>query len=282
VRATHLVVVLAACTSLGGALACGARTAIGLSDAIGVDGGVGSLTDGSDDAFDARVVDAEVTSDASTGCVLAPAGIVSWWPAEDTFADLEGRNPGTADGTVTFAAGKVGHAFVLDGASAVFAPTSTFPLGSADRTIELWVYLRSSFGSYPSLTEMFAQYGTFGTTGAAFALFTYGTPSLYWSQWGSSFTGGSISLGVWTHVAATSASGTITLFQDGRAVASQALFPYDTPAGTTFYIGGQGPDPEQKVDRLTGMADEVTVYNRALSPAEIAAIHAAGSAGKCR
>jgi Concanavalin A-like lectin/glucanases superfamily len=161
-------------------------------------------------------------------------------------------------------------------------PFGAFPLGSADRTIELWVYLRSSFGSYPSLTEMFAQYGTFGTTGAAFALFTYGTPSLYWSQWGSSFTGGSISLGVWTHVAATSASGTITLFQDGRAVASQALFPYDTPAGTTFYIGGQGPDPEQKVDRLTGMADEVTVYNRALSPAEIAAIHAAGSAGKCR
>ena len=35
------------------------------------------------------------------------------------------------------------------------------------------------------------------------------------------------------------------------------------------------------MDRLTGMADEVTVYNRALSQAEIAAIHAAGSAGKC-
>ena len=72
------------------------------------------------------------------------------------------------------------------------------------------------------------QYGTFGITGAAFALFTYGTPALDWSQWGASFTGGSMSLGVWTHVAATSTSGTVTLFQDGRAVASQALFPTTT------------------------------------------------------
>jgi hypothetical protein len=90
-----------------------------------------------------------------------------------------------------------------------------------------------------------------------------------------------MSIGVWTHIAATSRAGTITLFENGEPVANQALSPYDTPAGTTFFIGGQGLDPQGKMDRLTGMADEVTVYDRALSQREIASIYAAGSAGKC-
>jgi len=217
----------------------------------------------------------------STGCVPAPSGIISWWTGDGTLADLERLNPGTADGNVTFAPGEVGEAFVLDGASAVATTTTDFPVGAADRTIELWVYLTSSFGTYPSLTEMFVQYGTFGTVGAAFALFTFGSPSLYWSQWGASFTGGSMSIGVWTHIAVTSSARAITLFEDGQVLTSQALSPYDTPAGTTFYIGGQGADPQGKMDSLTGMADEVTVYDRALSQAEIASIYTAGSAGKC-
>jgi hypothetical protein len=241
-----------------------------------------SDSEASRDSSDAAAPDGEASrGDGSTGCVPPPSGIVSWWTGDNTFADLEGRNPGTANGSVAFVAGEVGDAFVFDGASAVTAATNDFPVGDADRTIELWVYLSSSVGIYPSLTEMFVQYGTFGTSGAAFALFTYGTPPLYWSQWGASVAGGSMSTGVWTHVAATSTAGTITLFEDGKAVASGAVSPYDTPAGTTLFIGGQGPDPQGKMDRLTGRADEVTVYNRALSQTEIASIYAAGRAGKC-
>lgn len=237
---------------------------------------------GSEDALDERTKDLEASEMGAPldGCVPPPSGIVSWWTGDDTFADKEGLNPGVSDGLVTFSAGEVGEAFVLDGADAVAATTNGFPLGSADRTIELWV-LCSSFGSYPSVTEMFAQYGTFGTEGAAFALFTYGSPALYWSQWGASFTGGAMTLGAWTHVAVTSAAGKITLFIDGSAVASEALLPYSTPPGTTFFMGGQGPDPQGKVDRLTGRVDEVTIYDRALSQMEIASIYAAGSSGKC-
>jgi hypothetical protein len=276
-----------------GTYACGSRAGVWLfdeirgdvgSDASFRDGGADApFRDGSDDDFDEKVADAETSrqADASTGCVPPPSGIMSWWTGDNTLADQEGRNPGTVEGAVTFGTGRVGNAFVFDGASAVLAQTNDFPIGAADRTVELWVYLSSSFGSDPSLTEMFVQYGTFGTTGAAFALFTYGTPALYWSQWGASFTGGSMSIGVWTHIAAKSSAGTVTLFENGEPVASSALSPYDTPSGTTFFIGGQGLDPQGKMDRLTGMADEVTVYDRALSQMEIASIYAAGSAGKC-
>lgn len=222
----------------------------------------------------------------SADCLPPPSGIVSWWTGDDTFADVEGRNPGTADGTITFATGKVGSAFVLDGASSVVAATNDFPVGSADRTIEFWAYLSSSFGG-PSpdggaaVQEMFAEYGEDGTAGGTFEVFTWGTPAINWSQWGGDFSGGSMSIGVWTHVAATSTAGTITLFQNGVQVASQALFPYNTPAETMIHIGGVGLAPEGVDHHLTGMMDEVTVYNRALTPAEIASISAAGSAGKC-
>jgi hypothetical protein len=219
--------------------------------------------------------------DQRSGCVPPPSSVVSWWTGDDTFADQEGNNPGAAVGPVTFEAGKVGAAFAFNGIDAVRASTNGFPFGSADRTIELWAYLGSTYGAFPSETEMFAQYGTFGRTGAAFAIFTFGTSAIYWSQWGSSFTGGSMRIGAWTHIAATSSAGTITLYQDGTPVGSRSLSPYDTPAGTTIYLGGQGSDPQGKTDHLTGMVDEVTVYDRALSATEIESIYLAGSAGKC-
>jgi hypothetical protein len=290
-RLRGLVVALAVSGPVG-VWACGSRTDVWLFPEIRSDanndgslhdrGNDGSFRDGGNDAFDERAVDTDASHpDDASGCAPPPSGIVSWWTGDNTLADQEGRNPGTIEGTVTFGTGRVGDAFVFDGESAVVTATNDFPIGGSDRTVELWVYLSSSFGIDPSLTEMFVQYGTFGTIGAAFALFTYGTPALYWSQWGASFTGGSMSIGVWTHIAATSRAGTITLFENGEPVANQALSPYDTPAGTTFFIGGQGLDPQGKMDRLTGMADEVTVYDRALSQREIASIYAAGSAGKC-
>jgi hypothetical protein len=258
------------------------------------DGGGGPHDGHTEAAFDAPLADApfadapldvaadiEGSAEAAVGCIPAPSGIVSWWTGNGTLADLKGLNPGTADGTVTFAAGMVGQAFVLDGSGAVMTPTTKFPVGSADRTIELWVNLTSSLGT-ATLQEMFFSYGSPGTDGSVFAALTWGTPLIYWTQYGASFSGGSMSVGVWSHIAATSESGTITLYQDGVAVGSQAVLPYDTASGTNLYIGGNGlVDPSGLTERMTGMADEVTVYNRALSAVEIASIYAAGSAGKC-
>ncbi len=221
------------------------------------------------------------SNDGGQGCVAPPSGIVSWWSGDGTFADLEGLNPGTANGNITFAVGEVGQAFVLDGTGAVVTPTADFPVGASDRTIELWVNL-TSLGGDPSPEEALGEYGTLGTVGAAFSIYTRGTPTLTWSQWGSSIGGGSMSIGTWTHVAVTSTGGTIALFENGTQVATQAIVPYDTAAGTTFDIGGHGVDPQGNTERMTGMVDEVTVYNRALSQSEIASIYSAGSAGKCR
>lgn len=45
---------------------------------------------------------------------------------------------------------------------------------------------------------------------------------------------------------------------------------------------GRIPGPTGDIRRMDGELDEVSIYNRALSPQEIAAIFAAGQAGKCK
>ena len=56
-------------------------------------------------------------------CVAAPSGLVSWWPAEGSGQDMLGANPVTLQGGASYAAGLVGQAFSLNGATAyVSAP----------------------------------------------------------------------------------------------------------------------------------------------------------------
>jgi hypothetical protein len=52
-------------------------------------------------------------------CVQPPEGLVSWWPGEGHADDIQGANHGTLQNDATFAPGKVGHAFSLDGSDDV-------------------------------------------------------------------------------------------------------------------------------------------------------------------
>lgn len=104
-------------------------------------------------------------------------------------------------------------------------------------------------------------------------------------------TGAALVPGRWQHVAvAFSAAGT-TFYVDGQAVASDtsavglASVPYDPmSAGEPLVLGAQSYQGTAPVFAryFDGWLDEFSVYGRALSPVEIAAIAAAGGAGKCR
>ena len=50
-------------------------------------------------------------------CSPAPDGLVSWWPGDGNANDLQGPNHGTLMHGTTFAAGRVGQAFWLDGSN---------------------------------------------------------------------------------------------------------------------------------------------------------------------
>lgn len=161
----------------------------------------------------------------------------------------------------------------------VEAPTSGFPTGSSDRTLELWI--RIDAGMVMTSEVFFAGYGAFGSLGQTYHLgANYGT-TLFFSNWGGVLSGPTLSTGEWHHVAVANIGGRLSLYLDGSVV-NTATWPAEsinTPAGSKLYIGKAGPADSYR--RLQGSVDEVSIYNRALSAQEILAIFNAGSAGKC-
>jgi hypothetical protein len=242
--------------------------------------------------------EAAANSDAEedAGCFPRPSGLVSWWRAEGNADDSVGPNNGTST-NVTFVPGVVGQAFHFPGGPVggdVMADAVGLPTGRDDRTIEMWVRLDAA---YDATTPVFVWgtffgYGGWGTPNGVYALIVNAggadsipNDSLAFTQWGQDLRSSVLTERVWHHVAATYASGALTIFVDGSlAVTDRTSFTLTTSEGGTSYIGGFPPsflqDPSNPA-WLTGAVDEVSVYNRALAPAEIRGIFLAGSLGKC-
>ena len=208
---------------------------------------------------------------------MQPVGIVSWYQAEGDARDIVGPNNGTPSGGISFVAGRVGQAFHFNGIDAIVtAATTGMPVGANDRTLELWVRIDQVTSSQP----FFAGYGAFGSGTATYHV---GTLALggnsYFSQWGQALFGVPIPLATWTHVVATTQGALTYLYLNG-AITAAGVIPLNTSAASSFFIG-KVAGSIGNTERLNGAVDEVTVYNRALSALEIAAL-AASPGGKCR
>ena len=85
---------------------------------------LGNLQPGNDGSYSVLVTNdyghtnsaaAVLTVNPIPSCTPAPAGIVSWWPAEGNARDIIGTNNGTArPGAIGYTNGEVGMAFVFD------------------------------------------------------------------------------------------------------------------------------------------------------------------------
>ncbi len=86
----------------------------------------------------------------------------------------------------------------------------------------------------------------------------------------------------WQHVAATYAqsSGTANIYLDGNLVATTNLPGNPFICTTDDLLAGYRPSGVNVGSALNGSIDELTLYNRALSQAEILSIVTAGSSGK--
>lgn len=209
-------------------------------------------------------------------CVSPPSGIVSWWPGEGNALDIAGPNPGVAS-TVTYVAGRVGQAFKFNGNTSIVTAQSTgMPIGSAERSLELWVRLDQATPNQ----AFFAGYGSFGTNNGTYHTGALGNAgSTFFSQWGQAVFGAPLAVGTWNHVVATTRGQSTFLYING-SIAAAGVITVNTPPATNFFIGRVGA-AAGSTERLNGAVDEVTVYNRALTDAEISAL-AAAPLGKCR
>src|SRR5262249_39814176 len=85
------------------------------------------------------------------------------------------------------------------------------------------------------------------------------------------------------HVALTFDGNNIKLWDDGELVGQSpfaGVINYE--AGSPFTIGRRQHTGGPNSETLPGLIDEATLYNRALSAAEIMSISEAGIAGKCK
>jgi hypothetical protein len=229
-----------------------------------------------------------LTVNARPECAAAPAGLVSWWPGEDSTADAADGNYGTVAGYGSFdyGPGMVGRAFVFDGLHRdrvdVGNPTN---LQLQDFTIEAWIKRASaadiSLDDENQDGAVAGQGGlvfSYGRGGYGLGLLNDGRLLLSRIDVDGVFSTGVVADTNWHHVAVAKSGSTTVFYIDG-ASASAGLpyatsYTFDTPAS----IGSRG---DARGGTFYGSIDEASVYNRALPAAEIQAIYRASVAGKC-
>jgi hypothetical protein len=214
---------------------------------------------------------------AEPGCIDVPSGLVSWWPADGHASDFAGDHA-TLQRSVSFAEGKVGQAFDFDGSlqDNVYADVS----GVRDlqqQTVEGWILHRSlttKMDTYLTIagdqTEkvVIRHDGLLYPSQLHFYMDINGTLSHVRAN-------NVLQVGVWHHVAGTYDGSIMRMYLDGVEVENLAVSG-TVAAGSIVLIGGSS------IATMDGLIDEMSIYNRALTSAEVLAIYNADITGKCK
>jgi hypothetical protein len=221
-------------------------------------------------------------------CTAPPSGMVSWWGGDNNALDMIGTNHGTLQGGATFAPGMVGQAFSFDGVDDyIEVPHSASLNLTGGLTLETWFKVRSA--GYATLFSKSDSNGSQSVTSYGFQIDPDGSinVALYGTYPADNWTtaAGLVTTGQWYHVALTwdgtyGPSDNVKLYLNGALVQTwtKSLAPLNVTT-QTLTLGSM--KPPTYYGHMDGLIDEAGIFNRALSAEEIAAIYAAGSAGKC-
>ncbi|MEK7604750.1 MAG: LamG domain-containing protein [Patescibacteria group bacterium] len=231
----------------------------------------------------------------STAAGLA-SGLVGYWTldgkdvnwATGNVTDRSGSgNSGSLTGmstTTTPVSGKIGQALKFDGVNDfVNLGTGTLGIsaGSTAITLSSWVYVRN-FQSYPAMIGKSVAGSPFG----GWQINANGDS-------GNKFGGGMNISNTWTAVTSDATYSTnrwylVTMTYDGGALrlyVNGVLAKTTVAAGTIQYKDvnssvyiGRNPASDTPVQYLSGSLDDVRVYNRTLTPAEIRLLYKQGAA----
>jgi hypothetical protein len=225
---------------------------------------------------------AVLTVKSIPNCTIPPAGLISWWPADGDASDSVGSNSGTLFGNAAFVPGFVRQAIALDGTNGYMqvpdAPSLNPPFALS---IEAWFYLVSFSGTGPRYLVCKDDDGSNreylinlvpGPSGQPVCRAHVGLPGGYTYITGTN----AIQFGTWTHVAETYDGAVLRLYVNGSLDSSLVATGGVKNTTQTLRLGRGTPGYF-----FNGLIDEVSLYNRALSSAEIQNIYNARAAGKC-
>lgn len=206
-----------------------------------------------------------------------PPGLVALWSGEGDSRDSVGGNTALLT-DITFADGKVGQAFSFNGAgSSIRIPASpALDIGAGDGfTVMAWIKPSNLSGR----NEVF-EWNNGGTWGVHLQMLgpqefglgagnlyacvrgTDGQEHIFWAR------GGTLRANIFQHVAFSydKISGIARLFCNGTIVAEQNVGSVTPQTSYDLYLGKPAGDDRSS---FSGLIDEASLYNRALSPAEI-------------
>ncbi|MGA2174328.1 MAG: GH25 family lysozyme [Verrucomicrobiota bacterium] len=212
----------------------------------------------------------------AAGAVIAPAGLVNWWPANGNAIDIVSGCNGLAANGFFYAPGETGLAFHFDGSTGYLSLTNSPADVPVPWTACLWVYRQQtpqtsaallSDGTYTLKLEQWSKTHQVGMTQSSVA---------DWIFTNSNYT---VPLQTWTHLAfvasGSGAGGLTTLYVNG---AQEGILNTTIPLGRTT-LGATYVSSTDYVDYLEGAMDEVMIFNRALTAAQIQSIYSAGASG---
>ena len=222
-------------------------------------------------------------------CVSPPSGLIGWWQAESNANDAVSANNGIVQ-NITYTAGVVGSAFACDpdnypyGTYAgIQVPDSPAYVLTNSLSIEGWIRLRGNGYSIfwrgdhrPGMDPYLL--GLSGDNNLKFQICD--------QDGNTAVVGTTLAYNQWMHVAATldGGTGTMSVYING-VLADQtvtAIRPFgDLIPGQSPGVGIGNVNDGGNNFPFIGDIDEISLYNRALSTNEIAALYRAGSAGKC-
>ncbi|HEX4826102.1 MAG TPA: LamG-like jellyroll fold domain-containing protein [Candidatus Polarisedimenticolaceae bacterium] len=208
-------------------------------------------------------------------CTPPPSGLIDWWPGDGNANALVGGVNGVLENGATVGPGAVLQGFHLDGVAArvrtpsgVAVPT-TFSVAAwvvSDVVIQ-GAYRRIVENNFGSSFELGAD-----STGTEYKFIVHNAVAPYGAA-----QGGTIVPDRWQFVVGTYDGTTGTLYVDGSPVASDAFTApgaVSLPVYIGQYVGGGS--------NWRGQIDEVQIWNRALTAAEVRDLYGAGSAGQCK
>jgi len=220
---------------------------------------------------------------AAPACLPVPPGAIGWWRGE---VDLEAAVGPDLSGLSAFSPGRVGLGFALGRIELLAAPT--LPAVSDGLTLEAWVSPVMDTGvsqtimarwDFPSADDSARSYWLrIDPYPLGQIVFETDDTSTRRPEVLAAVAPGLLAGGP-HHVAATWSPTSIDVYVDGILLASKPSQggQLNAAATTPFRIGSQ-----TRGFGYAGLIDEPSVYGRALTATEIAAIAAAGAAGKCQ
>ncbi len=239
--------------------------------------GLGDVCDNCPTAYNPDQLESEV-----------PAGIVSYWKLDGDATDAAGGNHGTSIGEPVTVAGQVNQAYYFDGDDAFDVGTDDFGITDAF-TVTAWVNWETEFGDRAVFSSnSFNEHRRISLRSNAVTVMMEGSqccegnpgylelypdfaPDDFQYLWGTT-------VNEWHFVAMRLDERELSVFVNGELNAQGTVeggSGYLSSDIEVNYIGARYDDWY-----MQGAIDEVTVFNRALSEAEIEALRQAGLAGR--